>query len=151
MLLELCSLLTLAGLSCQASLLVWTSVTVFFALVIDTGSGIFKAGFAGARRGAANLLLEPQGPQRRVQWHAVVHTVDVSPLVQILGVPVPQGPTGEIPGYRRAKVSQYRIPQRLADGRRPQKAEQLEDVPTEPAYVEQIVDISVPGGGGRRL
>ena len=47
-LLALCSLLTLAGLSCQATLSVWTSITVFFALVIDNGSGIFKAGFAGS-------------------------------------------------------------------------------------------------------
>ena len=36
------------------------------------------------------MLLEPQGPQERVQRHTVVHIVDVSPFVQILDVPVPR-------------------------------------------------------------
>ena len=43
------------------------------------------------------------------------------------------------------------IPQRFADRRRPQKSEQLVEVPTDPAYVKQIVDLPVPGGGRRRL
>ena len=110
-----------------------------------------------------NLLLEPQGSQRRVQRHAVVN-IGVSPFVQILDVPVPQGrdqlvefmkmhdtqsPVEQV--IAGPKISQDRIPHRFADRRRPQKAEQLEEVPTEPAYVQQIVDISVPSGGRRRF
>ena len=43
----LCSLLTLAGLSCWASWSVWTRMTVFFALVVVSGGGICWAGLAG--------------------------------------------------------------------------------------------------------
>ena len=42
----LCSLLTLAGLSCQASWTVWTRFTVL-ALVVDPGNGSCRAGSAG--------------------------------------------------------------------------------------------------------
>ena len=35
--------------------------------------------------------------------------------------------------------------------REPQLAEQLVEVPTEPAFVEQTIDIPVPRGRGRRL
>ena len=36
-----------AGLSCQASLLVWSRRTFSITLVVDSDSGIYKAGFAG--------------------------------------------------------------------------------------------------------
>ena len=35
-------------------------------------------------------LVEPQGPQERVQRHAVEQLADFAPMVQILDVPVPQ-------------------------------------------------------------
>ena len=35
--------------------------------------------------------------------------------------------------------------------REPQLVEQLLEVPSEPVFVEQTVDIPVPGGSGRRL
>ena len=54
-----------------------------------------------------------------------------SPVEQVIAVP---------------KISSNRMPQRFVDRPRPQWAEQLVEVPAEPAYVKQIVDISVPGG-----
>ena len=108
-----------------------------------------------------NLLLEPQGPQERVQRNTVVHIVDVSPFVQILDVLVPdqmvefmkihdtQSPVEQVIAV--PKLSSNRIPQRFVDRRRPQRAEQLVEVPTEPAHVKQFVDISVLCGGERRL
>ena len=44
---SLCSLLTLAGLSFQTSLSVWTRSTVFIALVVNSSSGICWAGLTG--------------------------------------------------------------------------------------------------------
>ena len=70
------------------------------------------------------------------------------------------GPTGGIheearhlrAGYRSAKISQDRIPQRFVDRRRPQRAELLVEVPTvvslsflQEQSAAQNVEISVPG------
>ena len=111
-----------------------------------------------------NLLLEPQRPQGRVQRNTVVHIVDVSPFLQILDVRVPQMGDQLVEFMKMhdaqslveqviavPKISSDRIPQRFLDRRRPQRPEQLVEVPTELAYVKQIVDILIPGGGGRRL
>ena len=96
--------------------------------------------------GRPNLLLEPLGPQLGVQRHTALHIVDILPYVQILDVPVPQL-GGELVEFMQKhdtvtpeqvievpKLSHDSIPQRSAV-RRPQKAEQLVEVPTEPAYV----------------
>ena len=71
----------------------------------------------------------------------VLQKIDTSPVEQVIAVP---------------KISLDRIPQRSAV-RRPQKAEQLVEVPTIVSFsslqqhtTEQIIDIPVPGRGGVR-
>ena len=93
--------------------------------------------------------------------------VDDLPFVQILDVPVPQ--MDQLVDFMRLfdtqlpveqviavpKISQDRILQRFVDWRRPQRAEQLVEVPTVASYsslhkqsAEQNVDIPVPGTRG---
>ena len=91
-------------------------------------------------RGPA-ALLEPR-LQGRVQQHTVEHIIDVLPNVQILDVPVPQMGDQLVEFMQRLdtatsvqvtavpKISLDRIPQRFVDQRRPQRAEQLVEVPT---------------------
>ena len=127
-------------------------------------------------------LGEPRGPQEKVQQCTVEQLADVVPMVQILDIPGPQGGDQvvevlqklDVPSVEQVvavpMISFDQVPQRSAV-RRPQKAEQLVEVPTEPGYAlafiavkalgrraaaalaEQIVDIPVPqvqreGGGG---
>ena len=135
----------------------------------------------GARRGAARLVVGAAGAaiagtaahradhrdfrarpnSAGVQRHTAVHIVDILLYVQILDVPEPGGGIhaearhcDPRAGYRCAKLSHDRIPQRSAS-RRPQKGEQLVEVPTVLSYAllqqhaaEQIINISVPGRGG---
>ena len=54
-----------------------------------------------------------------------------------------------VPVIAVPQISLDRIPQRFVDRRRPQRTEQLVEVPTEPAFVEQTVGIPVLGGWGR--
>ena len=86
-------------------------------------------------------LLEPR-LQGRVQRHTVEHIIGVLPYEQILDVPVPQMGDQLVEFTQRLdtatpvqviavpKISLDRIPQRFVDRRRPQKAEQLVEVPT---------------------
>ena len=113
-------------------------------------------------------------PQERVQLHSVEHIVDVLPFVQNLDVPVPQVEVELVEFMQRLdtqlpvvqavavpKISLDSIPQRFVDRRRPQRAEQLVEVPTvvslsslQQQSAEQIICIAVPrgrrgeGGGG---
>ena len=101
---------------------------------------------------------------RGVLRHTAAHIVDIVPFVQILGVPVPQlgnqvvqkmdTPSLFEQVIAVPKISLHRLPQRSAV-RRPQKAEQLVEVPTIVSFsslqqqtAEQIIDIPVPGRGG---
>ena len=84
---------------------------------------------------------QPPVPQGRNQVVEVLQKIDTSPVEQVIAVP---------------KISLDRIPQRSAV-RRPQKAEQLVEVPTIMSFsslqqqtAEQIIDIPVPGRGGVR-
>ena len=90
-------------------------------------------------------LGEPRGPLEGVQRHTVEHIVDVSPFVQILDVPVPQLGDQLVEFVQKLDTSTPvqvievpipldRIPQRFVDGRRPQRAEHLVEVPTDPPY-----------------
>ena len=102
----------------------------------------------GGRR--PNLLLEPQGPQLGVQRHTALHIVDVLPYVQILDVPVPQlenqvvefmqtlDTETSVQVIEVPKLSHDSIPQRSAV-HRPQKAEQMVEVPTEPGYLLAVL------------
>ena len=87
---------------------------------------------------------EPR-PQDRLKRHTVEHIVDVSAFVQILNVPVPQLGNQLVEFMQKldtstpvqvieVPISLDRIPQRFVDGRRPQRAEQLVEVPTDPPY-----------------
>ena len=78
-------------------------------------------------------LGEPQGPQVGVQRHIVEHIIHVLPCVQILDVSV----------QVIAVPREDRIPQRFVDRRRPQKAEQLVDVPTDPTYALLVIASTV--------
>ena len=107
-------------------------------------------------------LGEPRGPLEGVQRHTVEHIVDDCPFVQILDVPVPQLENQLVEFMQKIdsstleqviavpKNSLDRIPQRFVDWRRPQKAEQLVEVPTVVSLsslqltAEQIIDIPVP-------
>ena len=118
-------------------------------------------------------LGEPLGPQEEVQQCTVEQFADVVPMVQILDTEVLR--MLDVPAFEQViavpKISFDRVPQRSAL-RRPQKADQLVEVPTEPGYslaviavqargrraaaamAEQILDNPVPqgrggGGGGR--
>ena len=107
-----------------------------------------------------NLLLEPQGSQERVLQHTVEHAGAICPFVQILDSPVPQMGEQLVDVLRFfdtlctvaeqvidvPKIILEDIPTRTPV-RVPQLVEQL--VPTELIFVEQTVDIPVPGGGGR--
>ena len=105
-------------------------------------------------------------PQAGVQRHAAVHIVDILPYMQILDVPVPQRGEELVEFMQKldtvtpeqvveaSMLSHDSIPQRSAL-RRPQKAEQLVEVPTVLSFAllqqhvaEQIIDIPVPGRGG---
>ena len=96
-------------------------------------------------------------PQPGVLQHTAAHVVDILPYVQILEVPVPQLGNQVVEFMQTLdtatleqvievpKLSQDRIPQRSAV-RRPQKAEQLVEVPTVLTFsslqqtAEQIID-----------
>ena len=91
-------------------------------------------------------LVEPQGPQERVQRHAVEQLADFAPMVQILDVPVPQMvdqlvdvlkllSCTAIPEQVIAvpKIPQDSIPHRAVF--EPQLAEQLVEVPTAVTHV----------------
>ena len=56
-----------AGLSCQAPLLVWTRRTCSIALVVDSDSGIYKAGFAGCFFALCFFTLST-GPRCFASW-----------------------------------------------------------------------------------
>ena len=100
-------------------------------------------------------LVEPQGPQERVQRHVVEQLADLAPMVQILDVPVPRMVDQLVDVLKLfdnsvpeqvidvPKFSQDAIPQRTVLFE-PQLAEQLVEVPTVPFFVEQTVDIPVP-------
>ena len=90
-------------------------------------------------------LGELLGSQVRSQRHTLEHLVDVCPFVQILDVPVPPQMENQLVEFMQRldtltpeqvivvpKISQDRIPQRFVDRRRPQKAGQLVEVPTDP-------------------
>ena len=95
-------------------------------------------------------------PQEGVKRHTVEHIIDV-PFVQILDVPVAQMGNQVVEFMQTLdtvtpeqvievpKLSQDRIPQRSAV-RRPQKAEQLVELPTDPAYVVLVCASSVLDG-----
>ena len=101
-------------------------------------------------------------PQPGVLRHTAAHIVDVVPMVQIVDAPVPQMGDQLVEVLQKIdtltpvqvievpKIFQDRLPQRFVEGRPPQKAEQLVEVPTEPAFVGQTIDTPVLGGGGRR-
>ena len=80
-------------------------------------------------------ILDGPVPLMVVQLVEVLRCLDIIVPEQVIAVP---------------KTPQDRIPQRFVDRRCLQKAEQLVKVPTEPAFVEQTVDIPVLSGGGRR-
>ena len=111
---------------------------------------------------------EPQ-LQARVQRHTVEQRIEHTPYVQILDAPVPQVADFVMDVFRALdssiaeqvievpKLSCSSCPSR-SPCLEPQMAEQLVDVPTVLSYallqqrnVEQIVDIPVPLGRGRRL
>ena len=91
-------------------------------------------------------LVEPQGPQARVQRHAVEQLADLAPMVQILDVPVPQMVDQLVDVLKLfdnsvseqvidvPKISQDAIPQRTVLFE-PQLAEQLVEVPTAVTFV----------------
>ena len=101
-------------------------------------------------------LVEPRGPQE--PRHTVEQMADVAPMVQILDAPVPQMVDQLVDVLKLfdnsvpeqvidvPKISQDAIPQRTVLCE-PQLAEQLVEVPTVPFFVEQTVDIPVPGSG----
>ena len=115
-----------------------------------------------------NLLLEPQGPQGRVQRHFSEHAGAICPFVQILDAPVPQT-VDQLPNIVQffaalspvpeqviavPKILSHDVPRRHFC-REPQLVEQLVEVPTIISCssllrtTEQHVDIPVPGLGGR--
>ena len=94
-------------------------------------------------------LLEPR-PQDRVERHHGEHIDEICPFVPILDVPVPQM-GAQVVEFMHAidtaipeqvievpRLSPDRIPQRSLD-RRPQSAEQLVEVPTNPGYVLAVI------------
>ena len=99
--------------------------------------------------GRPAALLEPR-PQDRVERHHGEHIGEICPFVPILDVPEPQlgAPVVEfMHAIDTAKPEQVievprlspdRIPQRSLD-RRPQSAEQLVEVPTQPWYVAFVL------------
>ena len=109
-------------------------------------------------------LVEPRGPQERVQRHTMEQFGELAPLVQILDVPVPQMvdkledvlkivdlsvPVQEI---QVPKISSLSCPPPRCFLPEPQSAEQLVEVPTvlSPTRIaEQIVDTPVPQGRGQ--
>ena len=116
--------------------------------------------------GARPTPLVEVRPQEWVQRLTVELIVDVSPFVQSLDVPVPrvanqlvefmklfdtQSPVEQV--IAAPKISQDMIP-RFVDRRRPQRAEQLVEVPTVVSHsslqqsAEHNVDIPVPGTPG---
>ena len=129
------------------------------------------------RRRARRSAVTDPAPQGRVVRHTGEHVGEICPHVPILDVPVPQMGDQvvvvlrnfDLPSVEQViavpKISFDWVPQRSAV-RRPQKAEQLVEVPTEPGFAlaviavkalgrsaEQIGDIPVPqvrrrGGGG---
>ena len=137
---------------------------------IGTSTGVGPAEYflssrrtmTGPQVGRPAALLEPR-PQGRVQWHTVEHIIDVLPYVQDprCAWAAGGGPAGGIHAEARHCHPRAgdRIPQRFVDQRRPQRAEQLVEVPTVVSFsslqqqsAEQIIDIRVPpgsrGGGG---
>ena len=92
--------------------------------------------------------------------HTVEQIIDV-PHVQILDVPVPQMGDQLVEFMQRLdtatpvqviavpKISMDRITQRFVDRRPPQRAEQLVEVPTDPAYSLLVIASSVLGGEHR--
>ena len=118
---------------------------------IGTSTGVVPAEYfelssdygrpTGGERPAALRDLRQQG---RVQRHTVEHIIDVLPCVQILDVPVPQMGGQLVELMQRLdivtpvqviavpKISLDRIPKRFVDRRRPQRAGQLVEVPTDP-------------------
>ena len=98
------------------------------------------------------------------------HMADICPFVQILDAPLPQTGNQLLEVFRLLdtqmpveqvievpKISLDSIPQRFVDRRRPQKAEQLVEVPTvlshswiQQQIAEQFVDNPVPRGSGIR-
>ena len=91
-------------------------------------------------------LVEPQGPQERVQRHAVEQLADLAPMVQIRDVLVPQMVDQLVVVLKLfdnsvpeqvidvPKISQDAIPQRTVLFE-PQLAEQLVEVPTAVTFV----------------
>ena len=99
-------------------------------------------------------LLEPR-PQDRVERHLGEHIDEICPFVPILDVPEPQV-GAQVVEFMHAidtaipeqvidvpRLSPDRIPQRSLD-RRPQSAELLVEVPTNPGYVLAIDRQEVP-------
>ena len=101
-------------------------------------------------------LGEPRGPQEKVQQCTVEQLADVVPMVQILDTP---GLLGEdqvvevlrmldVPAFEQViavpKISLDRVHQRSAV-RRPQKAEQLVEVPTDPGYSLAVIAVRAMG------
>ena len=110
-------------------------------------------------------LVEPRGPQERVQRHTMEQFVRVAPMVQILDAPVPQM-VDKLEDV--LKIVDHHVPVQVVEvpkisclscppPRRvlpePQSAEQLVEVPTvlSPLRIEeQIVGTPVPRGRGKR-
>ena len=101
-------------------------------------------------------LGEPRGPQEKVQQCTVELIADVVPMVQILDTPGLLGRDQAVEVLRMLdlpaieqdiavpKISLDRVPQRSVL-RRPQKAEQLVEVPTEPGYSRAVIAVQARG------
>ena len=101
-------------------------------------------------------LGEPREPQEKVQQCTVGQLADVVPTVQILDIPGPQGGDQVVEVLRKLDVPSVEqvtaapmisldpVPQRSAV-RRPQNAEQLVAVPTEPGYSLAVIDVQALG------
>ena len=101
-------------------------------------------------------LGEPREPQEKVQQCTVEQVADVVPMVQILNTPWLLGEDQVVEVLRKLDVpaveqviavpliSLDRVPQ-LSAIRRPQKAEQLVEVPTESAYSLAVIAVQALG------
>ena len=82
-----------AGPGCQASWTVWTRMTVFIALVVDSGSGMCRAGFAGILHLALCFFcrcqaLMPLRTRQTVMWrNGHLHPYRGAEAIPMAGIP----------------------------------------------------------------
>ena len=120
----------------------------------DTAS-FRKRALVHARGSRPPCLGEPRRPQERIQQRTMEQLADVVPMVQILGVPVPQMVEDTLMPVPEQVIEVPKIFPDDVPVRTAVRVEQLVEVSTIVSFsslqriLEQTVDIPVPEHGGR--